>query len=95
LENFSVKVDLNGKQPFVVLDDGSFYANAANISGVFYALEGKIGGWDLTSTELHHYGSTTINIDGKNYYKKSFGLQTGSTGTYAIAIGNLSDESWA
>ena len=80
---------------FELLNDGSLYASAAKISGEINAINGKIGGWDLTTKTLHSYNGTKTTEDGLDYYDKSFGLQIPTNGEWAISIGKLSPSSWA
>ena len=61
-------------------------------NGYLKATTGKIGGWTLGATFLESYGQKLEETD--RYYTKSFGLQTGSTGNWAIAIGNMEPNDW-
>ena len=46
---YSIDFDLvYGIRGFVVLEDGSLYANAANISGSIHSADGDIAGWEIS-----------------------------------------------
>lgn len=50
---------------FIVLNDGSLYANAASITGTIYSDLGKIGGWTISERGLSHSGGEFyLNSDG-------------------------------
>ena len=65
---------------FTVLDDGSVYANAANLSGNIEASGGHIGGWSITpeaiSTSFKDGDDTYQTIMGASLYNNSVAEST-------------------
>lgn len=81
---------------FSVLEDGSLYASAANISGTVNARNGKIGGWDISSGALENYSGTLSVRGGNTFYANSFCMQTAGNGALnALAIGECSPNDWS
>lgn len=94
--------DILNNAPFKVLNDGSLYASAAQITGNIIATSGFIGssdrGWQISSGIIANYGTETITEGGKKYYTKAFGMQSPSNpgAINAIAIGGkMTPSSWA
>ena len=72
---------------FKVLEDGSLYASAANITGKISANEGDIAGWEILPDTLKKIGP----LDGsQTYYPNSIILKTDTDQTQnALIVGQL------
>lgn len=80
--------NIRDEAPFRVLQDGSFFASNANISGIITATEGYIGGWVIDGSSLRGNGITLTAGNSENNTIASIQVGDVSSGTYTSLTGD-------
>lgn len=78
--------------PFMVLDDGSLYANAASIKGNIQTTSGNIGGWNITENRLSADGEKVGLFSGTKWTSDSL-VSKGAVSPMRFYAGVWTEES--
>ena len=88
--NIDIEYILGVTKPnFMVLEDGSLYASAAEISGKIEADKGSIGGWDITSNGISNGNMGLLSNHLIQFYGGTDANSIGEIKTYEYTVPNL------
>ena len=78
-----------GGVKFGITADGTLYAKDGKFDGIIESIEGHIGGWEITSSELKA-GNTSLNKNGTINCSNLIANNSGSIGGWSISSSGLS-----